>query len=119
MFHCGRPIGTVATSVSRAGQYVTDTAASVGPYRLCTAASDIARTAATVSGGSASPMTKMSRSVGTEPGAVWVANTVNIEGTKSVTVTRCAAMVSAMYTGSRWPSWVATTSFAPARNGMK
>ncbi|BCK58639.1 hypothetical protein NWFMUON74_64110 [Nocardia wallacei] len=96
-----------------------ETAASVGPYRLCTAAPDTDRSAATVSGGSASPMTNTSRSVGTAPAGVWVANTVSIDGTKSVTVTRCAAMVSAMYRGSRWPSWVATTSFAPARSGMK
>ncbi|BDU02572.1 hypothetical protein IFM12276_56000 [Nocardia sputorum] len=91
----------------------------MGPYRLCTAASVTARTAATVSGGNASPITKMSRKVGHEPGEVWAAKTVSMDGTKSVTVTPCAAMVSATYTGSRCPSWWATTSLAPTRSGRK
>ncbi|SLJ82781.1 Uncharacterised protein [Mycobacteroides abscessus subsp. abscessus] len=72
-----------------------ETAASVGPYRLCSPASQTAWKAATVSGGSASPMTKTSRSESSSPRRACAANTASIEGTKSVSVTWSAAIVSA------------------------
>ncbi|BDT89229.1 hypothetical protein FMUAM8_49930 [Nocardia cyriacigeorgica] len=79
----------------------------------------IARNAAAVSGGSASPMTNTARSDSTCAGVAWETNTVSIEGTKSVNVTRCLAIMSATYSGSRCPSGAAITSFAPTISGRK
>ncbi|BCK58645.1 hypothetical protein NWFMUON74_64170 [Nocardia wallacei] len=48
-----------------------------------------------------------------------VTNTVSMDGTKCVTVTPSAAMSSARYAGSRWPSGRATASRAPICKGQK
>ncbi|GAA5043911.1 hypothetical protein GCM10023318_06060 [Nocardia callitridis] len=78
-----------------------------------------ARNCAAVSGGNASPITKTARSEAHWSAVALAVNTVSIEGTKSVTVTWCAAIRSAIYNGSRCPSGEATTSFAPTSNGRK
>ncbi|BCK58652.1 hypothetical protein NWFMUON74_64240 [Nocardia wallacei] len=67
----------------------------MGPYRLCSPAELIARRPAAVSGGSASPMTKIARSEAIWSGVACETNTVSMDGTKSVTVTPWRAMVSA------------------------
>ncbi len=53
------------------------------------------RTPSIVSGGNASPITKMRRSVVHDSRSTWAANTVSIDGTKSVIVTFSRAMTSA------------------------
>ncbi|GAB3210087.1 hypothetical protein GCM10027262_34080 [Nocardia tengchongensis] len=98
---------------------MTETAASVGPYRLCSPAEVISRKPAPVSGGSASPITKTYFSEAHWARVACATKTVSIDGTKSVTVTPWRSIISATYSGSRWPSGVATSSFAPTSSGMK
>ncbi len=124
------PIGTVVSSSAVTSWNVTSTAASVGPYRLCSAAPEMSRNRAAVCGGSASPDAKTFRSVATSsalgcvgspaaPLASDATNTDNIEGTKCATVTPRSAMIRARYAGSRCPSGAATTRRAPTCNGQK
>lgn len=79
----------------------------------------IARKSVTVSGGSASPTTNTCRSERHCSAVAYAANTVSIDGTKSVMVTPCRAIRSATYAGSRWPSGVARTTVAPTQSGRK
>ncbi|OFV73499.1 hypothetical protein RERY_58840 [Rhodococcus erythropolis] len=65
-----------------------ETAASVGPYTLCKPAEDTRANARTVSSGNASPITNTSLSDTNACSGTDVAKTVNIDGTKSVNVTR-------------------------------
>ncbi|KAF0956723.1 hypothetical protein MLGJGCBP_03141 [Rhodococcus sp. T7] len=63
------------------------TAASVGPYKLCNPAPLTAVKPRAVSTGNASPITNTCRNEDNASSATADTNTVNIDGTKSVTVT--------------------------------
>ncbi|NCL73150.1 hypothetical protein AIIKEEIJ_00585 [Rhodococcus sp. YH1] len=120
MFHTGAPIGTDTTSASVTSWNVTSTAASVGPYRLCTLTpGSTDRTRAATAAARASPDAKTYRNDEIPPTADSATNTASIDGTKCATVTDRARMTAARYPGSRWPSGAATTSRAPTCNGQK
>ncbi len=96
VFHTGRPIGTGPSPVSSAhGQYVTSTAASVGPYRLCSGTSDTERKRARSSAERASPLQNTRRSPLSEAADGSRRNTSSIDGTKCRVVTPARRTVSA------------------------
>ncbi|SLH16597.1 Uncharacterised protein [Mycobacteroides abscessus subsp. abscessus] len=74
---------------------MTSTAASVGPYRLCSSAPVSSRSRCAGLGGSASPEANTIRSASQRAAAASATNTASIDGTKWVTVTRSAEMTSA------------------------
>ncbi|GAB3210085.1 hypothetical protein GCM10027262_34070 [Nocardia tengchongensis] len=80
---------------------VACTVNSVGPYRLCTAAVEKRRNAVTVAGGSASPATRTARRDRHSDAEAVEANTLSMDGTNEVMVTRCRPMTSERYIGSR------------------
>ncbi|MCX6491767.1 MAG: hypothetical protein NTX68_12385 [Rhodococcus sp.] len=97
MFHTGAPIGMTSESESVTAWYVTSTAASVGPYRLCSSTEATARRSArAVVGGSASPEANISRSEAPalRRRSTSGTNTDIIDGTKCTTETRSRAMTS-------------------------
>jgi hypothetical protein len=121
VFQTGRPIGTGPVPPVAHRWYVTSTAASVGPYRLCsgTKSPRTRPNARTVSRGRASPLQKTCRSPVQADAAGSARNTWSIDGTKWQTVTACSRMVRARYAGSLWPPGSATTSVAPSRSAQK
>jgi hypothetical protein len=115
----GRPIGTLAAPASAIPVHaVTSTAASVGPYRLCTAArGSRAWLAATKRAGSASPLHTICRSGVQRATAASARNSSNIDGTKCTVVTPYRTIASHRYAGSLCPSGRAITSRAPTSTG--
>ena len=95
VFHTGQPIGTLApvtaaSSGPQAGYQLTSTAASVGPYRLCSGAPVSSSHSRHSAVGSASPLQKTRRRVWHEATfSVFseATNAASIEGTKWVVVT--------------------------------
>ncbi|GAA3291466.1 hypothetical protein GCM10020295_08390 [Streptomyces cinereospinus] len=94
MFHTGRPMGTAGCPSSPYGWYVTSTAASVGPYRLCsgTPVSSRQRRAAAV--GSASPLLNTWRREAAQAGSPITSsdrrNAASMDGTKCIVVMPCS-----------------------------
>ncbi len=96
MLAMGRPMGTTPLSSSRQRQYVTSTAASVGPYRLCSPTpGSRSRKRVCVSRGSASPL-HTTRVSPVHPAASGSSrNTLSIDGTKCAVVIRSSRTIRA------------------------
>ncbi len=125
VFHTGQPIGTLlpvtaASSGPQAGYQLTSTAASVGPYRLCSGAPVKRSHSRHSSVGSASPLQKTRFSVRQEDTlslSSEATNAASIDGTKWVVVTPYCAKNRCIACGSRCASGAAITSWAPVING--
>lgn len=87
MFQIGLPIGTGPRSSRRQSQWVTSTAASVGPYKLCSGTSSTSRNRFLSSSGSASPLHTTRRRDRHRPTVGSCAKTASIDGTKCTVVT--------------------------------
>ena len=113
VFQTGKPMGTGSLRSSRlAAQWLTSTAASVGPYRLCSAESMRAWKRSRIWAGRASPLqnTACIRSPSL-PGSSRKA--ASIDGTKCTTSTRSRRIRAASACGSLCTSGSATTSVPP------
>lgn len=118
VFHTGRPMGTVGVvSAAEWAHAVTSTAASVGPYRLCTSAPVTVTARAASSVGSASPLQMIRRSAVPRQGAGSCRQTWSIDGTKWASVTRSRRTSSARRIGSWCAPGGATTITAPLISG--
>ena len=111
------------SSASAASSAVTSTAASVGPYRLCSSAprQRARRTAAAARGGSASPLQTTRRSAAAAPRPPAASrNACSIDGTKCSVGDRLLARSAAPGTPGRGARRArAITSRAPVSSGQK
>jgi hypothetical protein len=114
-----RPAGRRPRGARAEVHVVASIVVSVGPIEVVQPAPESRREARRHLGRSASPphVTRRSEESASSPGSS--RNSASSDGTKSITVTRCAAIVRTRYAGSISPPGSASTSRAPATSGAK